>query len=76
MELMARQNKTIEIGTIMSFKLLDILFFGTTVKQCFRQCTEEEFTNSNNIVIDDSTYYPSDYAICTRPVNYYVEVRY
>jgi len=74
MKLMNRQNKTISKGTIMSYKELDIIFFGATIKNCFRQCTEKEFYKSP--LCEKLGSQSFEYAICVIPVNYIIEVRY
>ena len=74
MKLMTRRIETIGVNTIMSYHDLDILLYNTTIKRCFRQCTEDEFYSSKHAEKLGSQSF--EYAICVIPVNYVIETSY
>ena len=74
MELQSRQQRSIKKGHIISYKELATLFTEGTIKLCFRQCTEKEFYSSSRSEALGSQSF--EYAICTRPIEYYIETRY
>lgn len=74
MKVQSGEFNTIQVGEILSFTNLNVLFFERVVKDCFSSCSDDDYYKSS---IDTQRSVPiSDAAICRIPVTYKVEVSY